>query len=84
MALTITYTVVPFLRSVQGRLHPGVPRHLSEREAAIAAAEYLAPFYAGAIVLKQRADAAQGTFLEPLVICMIGEVPDDVLRQTAA
>ncbi len=84
MTLTITYTAVPFLRSIGGRLHPGVPRHAATREAALADAERLAPFYAGVIVLKQRADVAAGVFLEPLLVGVVGEVPDDLLKRSAA
>ena len=84
MALTTTYTIVPFLRGVGGRLHPGVPRRSPSRDAAITAADQIAPFYAGVIVLKERSDATRGTFLEPLLICVIGDVPDDLLTQLAA
>ncbi|WP_158810401.1 hypothetical protein [Beijerinckia sp. L45] len=84
MALTITYTIVPFLRGVGGRLYPGTPRRSPARDAAIAAADHIAPFYAGVIVLKERSDAACGTFLEPLLICVIGDVPDDLITQLAA
>ena len=79
MTLTITYTLVPFTRSVSGRLHPGVPRHSGARAAALADAERLAQFYAGVIVLKNRSDAERCIVLEPLLICIVGEVPDDLL-----
>ena len=84
MTLTTSYTLVPFLRSVRGRLHPGVPRRAVAREAALAEAEGLAPFYAGVVVLKHRSEAGPGLTLEPLVVCVIGEVPDDLLTRFAA
>ena len=84
MALTINFTIVPFLRGVGGRLHPGVPRRAQARDAAIVAADQLAPFYAGVIVLKERTDTLAGLFMEPLLICVIGDVPEDLLTQLAA
>lgn len=84
MTLTTTYIVVPFIRGAKGALHPGTPRHSGSRASAIASADGLAPFYAGVIVLRDRHDPKAGVFLEPLLICVIGEVPDDLLRQLAA
>jgi hypothetical protein len=84
MALTITYTIVPFLRGAGGRLYPGAPRRSASRDDAIEAADHLVPFYAGVIVLKERSDAAQGLFLEPLLTCVIGDVPSDLLTNFAA
>jgi hypothetical protein len=84
MALTTTFTIVPFLRGVGGRLHPAAPRRAPSRNEAITAADRIAPFYAGVIVLKERSDATRGTVLEPLLICVIGDVPDDLLTQLAA
>ena len=84
MALTTIYIVVPFLAGAGGELHPGAPRRSLSRADAIAAADGLAPFYAGVIVLRDRNDVAAGIFLEPLLICVIGEVPGDLLTQLAA
>ena len=84
MALTTVYIVVPFLVGARGELHPGAPRRSFTRADAIAAADGLAPFYAGVIVLRDRNDAAAGIFLEPLLICVIGDVPGDLLTQLAA
>lgn len=84
MALTTTYIVVPFLAGAKGRLHPGTPRRSLSRANAIALADGLAPSYAGVIVLRDRDDPAAGVFLEPLLICVIGEVPGDLLAQLAA
>lgn len=84
MALTTTYIVVPFLTGAKGVLHPGAPRRSLTRGSAIAMADGLAPFYAGVIVLRDRKDPAAGIFLEPLLICVIGEVPGDLLRELAA
>lgn len=84
MALTTTYIVVPFLLGAKGALHPGTPRRMLSRPTAIAIADGLAPFYAGVIVLRDRQDSAAGIFLEPLLICAIGDVPVDLLKQLAA
>ena len=84
MALTTTYIVVPFLIGARGALHPGNPRRTAVRGTAIAMADGLAPFYAGVIVLRDRSDPAAGVFLEPLLICAIGDVPSDLLCQLAA
>ena len=84
MPLSTTYIVVPFLAGARGALHPGTPRRTAERGAAIAMADGLAPAYAGVIVLRDRADAAAGVFLEPLLICAIGDVPSELLVQLAA
>jgi hypothetical protein len=84
MALTTTYIVVPFLIGARGALHPGSPRKTAVRGTAIAMADSLAPFYAGVIVLRDRADAAAGVFLEPLLVCAIGDVPSELLCQLAA
>jgi hypothetical protein len=84
MALTITYTIVPFLRGAGDRLYPGAPRRSASRDIAIAAADQLVPFYAGVIVLKERADPVAGVFLEPSLACVIGDVPSDLLSGLAA
>ncbi len=84
MALTTIYIVVPFISGARGELHPGTPRRSSTRAEAITAADGLAPFYAGVIVLRDRHDPAAGIFLEPLLICVIGDVPGDLLTQLAA
>ena len=84
MALSTTYIVVPFLLGARGALHPGTPRRLAERGAAIALADGLAPAYAGVIVLRDRTDPAARVYLEPLLICAIGDVPSDLLVQLAA
>jgi hypothetical protein len=84
MALTTTYIIVPFLFGAGTALHPGAPRRSPSRAAAIATADSLAPFYAGVIVLRDRNDPAAGIFLEPLLICVIGDVPGDLLQQLAA
>ena len=84
MAMTTTYTVVPFLRGAGGRLHPATPRRSASRDHAIEAADQLVPFYAGVIVLKERSDAAEGVFLEPQLTCVIGEIPPGLLVSLAA
>ena len=84
MALNTTYIVVPFLTGAKGGLHPGTPRRSLSRANAIALADGLAPSYAGVIVLRDRDDPAAGVFLEPLLICVIGDVPGDLLAQLAA
>ena len=84
MALSTTYLIVPFLTGAKGTLHPGSPRRASSRGAAIATADGLAPFYAGVVVLRDRDDPDAGIFLEPLLICVIGEVPRNLLKQLAA
>lgn len=84
MTLSTTYTTLPFTRAADGQLRPGVRRHLATREAALAAAEHLAPFYAGVVVLKQQADAGNGDILEPIVIGAVGDVPQELLSRSAA
>ena len=84
MALTTTFIVVPFLYGARGALHPGTPRRQLSRASAIAMADGLSPFYAGVIVLRDRNDPPSGVFLEPLLICVIGDVPGDLLRDLAA
>ena len=84
MALSTRYIVVPFLAGARGVLHPGVPRRSLSRASAIAMADGLAPFHAGVIVLGDRDDPEAGIVLEPLLICVIGDVPGDLLRQLAA
>ena len=84
MALTTTYITVPFLCGANGVLHPGAPRRSVSRATAIATADDLAPFYAGVIVLRDRDDPALSVFLEPLLICVIGDVPRDLLTELAA
>ncbi len=84
MALSTTYITVPFLIGAQGVLHPAVPRRSASREAALVTADRLAPFYAGVIVLRDRSDPAAGIFLEPLLVCAIGDVPREVMADLAA
>jgi hypothetical protein len=84
MALTTTYITVPFISGASGALHPGTPRRTVSRGTAIATADSLAPFYAGVIVLRDRTDAAAQVFLEPLLICAIGDVPSSLLSDLAA
>lgn len=84
MALTSTYIVVPFITGARSDLHPGTPRRSLTRANAIATAEGLAPFYSGVIVLCDRSDPVAGVFLEPLLICIIGDVPREVLKELAA
>ena len=84
MALNTTFLVVPFITGAAGRLHPGTPRRSLSRGNAIAMADSLAPFYAGVIVLRDRDDPAAGLYLEPVLVCVIGDVPADLLQQLAA
>jgi hypothetical protein len=84
MALSTTYITVPFLEGAHGALYPGAPRRSPSRRTAIAAADGLAPFYAGAIVLGDRNDLAASVFLEPLLIHVVGSVPKDLLSELAA
>lgn len=78
------YIIVPFLEHAEGKLRPGPPRRSFARDTAIAMAERLAPFYAGVIVLRERKDPVTGFFPEPLLVCVIGDVPGDLMRQLAA
>ena len=82
MTPTITYATIPFLRGADERLRPGVARHASTRQAALRAAEQLAPFYAGVIVLKQQFDPLRGGSSEP--VGTVGDVPQDLLRRSVA
>lgn len=84
MALQTSFIVVPFIVGARGALHPGTPRRSASRGTAIAMADGLAPFYAGVIVLRDRNDPVAGVFLEPLLVCVIGDVPGDLLHQLAA
>lgn len=84
MALSTTFITVPFLVGAKGALHPGAPRRSHCRGTALAVADQLAPFYAGVIVLRDRNDAAAGVFLEPLLICVIGDVPREIISELAA
>ena len=84
MALQTSFIVVPFVAGQRGVLHPGTPRRVVAQASAMAMAEGLAPFYAGIIVLMDRNDPVAGLFLEPLLACVIGDVPADLLRQLAA
>ncbi len=84
MAFTTTYIIVPFLRDVRGQLMPSTPRRSLSRTNAIASADSLAPFYAGVVVLRDRNDPVAGVFLEPLLICVVGDIPGELLRQLAA
>lgn len=84
MALFTTFIVVPFDHGTGGKLHPGVPRRLRAHANAMAMADDLAPFHAGVIVLRDRDDPAAGIFLEPRLVCAIGDVPRDLLVQLAA
>lgn len=84
MALNTTYIIVPFLAGSKGGLHPATPRRSLSRRNAMAAADGLAGFYAGVAVLCDRNDPVAGIFLEPLLICVIGDVPGDLVRQLAA
>ena len=84
MALTTTYFVVPFLRGTRGELLPSTPRRSLSRPNAIAVADGLAPFYAGVAVLRDRNDPVAGIFLEPMLVCVIGDIPGELLQQLAA
>lgn len=84
MTMFTSYIVVPFDTASDGMLRPGVPRRLRARSNAMAMADDLAPFHAGVIVLRDRDDPAAGIFLEPLLACVIGDVPQDLLHQLAA
>ena len=84
MALGTVHIVVPFFADAAGALHPGTPRRSLSRSNAIALADGLAAFYAGVLVLRDRSDPAAGLFAEPLLVCVIGDVPGDVVKQLAA
>lgn len=84
MALATTYITVPFLTGARGALHPGAPRRSTSRGAAIAVADGLASFYSGVIVLRDRSDDEAGIFLEPLLVCVIGDVPRELVAELAA
>ena len=84
MALNTSYIVVPFLRGTRDDLMPSTPRRSLSRTNAIAMADGLAPFYAGVVVLRDRNDPVAGVFLEPVLVCVIGDVPGELLKQLAA
>lgn len=84
MALRTEYIVVPFLTGAGDKLHPGNPRRLHSRASAIAMADEIAASYSGVMVLRDRHDPVTGVFLEPLPICVMGDVPEDLLHQLAA
>ena len=84
MATGSIHIVVPFFTDEAGTLHPGTPRRSLSRPNAIALADGLAPFYAGVLVLRDRSDPAAGLYPEPLLVCVIGDVPGEVVRQLAA
>lgn len=84
MALTHTFIVVPFFSGVKGMLQPGTPRRALTRANAMTIAEGLGPLCSGVLVLCDRDDPAAGVCLEPLLICIIGDVPGDLLKELAA
>ena len=53
-----SYIVVPFLTAAHGKLEPGNPQNLTDRNRAIRMAELLV-LAAGVIVLEQEADAGK-------------------------
>ena len=84
MAFTTTYIIVPFLKDVRGQLLPSTPRRSLSRTNAIAIADSLAPFYAGIVVLRDRNDPVAGIFLEPVLVCVVGDIPGELLTKLAA
>lgn len=84
MALSTVYLTVPFVSRGDGVLRPGPPRRSLSRPTALAQAERLAAAHAGVVVLCDRSDPSTHMFLEPLLVCVIGDVPWDLLGQLAA
>ena len=84
MTLGIVHIIVPFFADEAGGLRPGAPRRSLSRRNAIALADGLAPFYEGVLVLRDGSDAAAGHHAERALVCVIGDVPGEVVRQLAA
>lgn len=82
--LGIVHIVLPFFADETGGLRPGAPRRSLSRRNAIALADGLAPFYEGVLVLRDADQGCDGRHAGRGLVCVIGDVPGEVVRQLAA
>ena len=84
MTLGTIHIIIPYFADDAGGLRPGAPRRSPSRRNAIALADGLAPFYEGVLVLRDGSDGIAGRHAEPALVCVIGDVPGEVVRRLAA
>ncbi len=79
--MVTSFIIVPFSTAARGKLTPGIPQTLKDRDRAIRVAEVLALKAEGVIVLEQEADTAADFYAEPKLVLHRGRVPDCLLEQ---
>ena len=85
MAATTNYIILPFIAARGGgKLSPGTPQRAKDKAKAVAAAERMAGQYAGIVVLEEQCDPEQDIYAEPLLVTLIGRVPDEMISALAA
>jgi hypothetical protein len=84
MPSPITYIIVPFLIDRKGKLKPGSPLSMKDREKAVIAAERICIGRAGVVVIEQEADVAADLYAEPKLVAAFGHVPENMIESLAA
>jgi hypothetical protein len=80
LAMAVTYFVaLPFIRTEEGELKPGVAKKCANADAVEREAYRLAAWNAGAVAFTRTEDPATGELSEATVLRTIGDVPIDHL-----
>ncbi len=80
----LKFIVIPFSADKKGRLHPGSPKTLKDRDTALLAAGRMSVYSAGVVVIAQEEDGAADIYYEPRLVAHFGEVPKGMLEEFAA
>lgn len=84
MANGLVFIVIPFSADKKGRLRPGSPKNLKDRDMALLAAGRMSVYSAGVIVIAQEVDAAADVYCEPRLVAHFGEIPEGMIEELAA
>lgn len=84
MAVNVTFIVIPFSTDKLGRLKPGAPQNMKNRDKALLAAGRMSVYSAGVVVIEQETDAATDFFSEPKFVAHYGQIPEGMLEQLVA
>jgi hypothetical protein len=79
MASQVTYLVIPFTAAHNGRIEPGPPHRVEDRDNALVIAGRTSVYASGVIVLEEEADPAVDFLAEPRLVTHFGRLPEHLL-----
>jgi len=80
----LVFIVIPFSADKKGKLRPGSPKNLKDRDMALLAAGRMSVYSAGVVVISQEQDGAADIYGEPRLIAHFGNVPKAMIEELAA